>query len=76
MPGLQLTKSTRAQGRKKGRAVSVPGVGAVLKRAKTPYKKNPLSEDEALNLVCDARSDEPTHPIEKLFKKFGHELGG
>ena len=53
---------------------AVPGVGAVLKRARTPYKKSPLSEDEALNLVCDARSLEPTHPIEKLFKKFSHEL--
>lgn len=54
---------------------SVPGVGAVLKRAKTPYQKNPLSEDEALNLVCDARSHEPTHPIKDLIKKFKDELG-
>ncbi len=48
---------------------SVPGVGAVLKRARTPYKKRPLTEDEALNLICDARSDEPTYPIKKLLKK-------
>ncbi len=54
---------------------SVPGVGAVLKRARTPYKKRPLTEDEALNLICDARSDEPTYPIKKLLKKYGHELG-
>jgi hypothetical protein len=54
---------------------SVPGVAAVLKRARMPYRKNPLSEDEALNLICDARSDEPTHPLEKLLKKFKHELG-
>ncbi len=54
---------------------SVPGVGAVLKRAKTPYQKNPLSEDEALNLVCDARSHEATHPIKDLIKKFKAGLG-
>jgi hypothetical protein len=52
---------------------SVPDVAAVLERA--PYKKNPLSEDEALNLICDARSDEPTYPLEKLLKKYKHELG-
>ncbi len=54
---------------------SVPGVAAVLERARVPYRKNPLSEDEALNLICDARSDEPTYPLEKLLKKFKHELG-
>jgi hypothetical protein len=50
---------------------SVPGVAAVLERARTPYKKNPLGEDEALNLICDARSDEPTYPLEKLLRKLG-----
>jgi len=54
---------------------SVPGVAAVLERARTPYRKNPLSEDEALNLICDARSDEPTYPLEQLLKKYKHELG-
>jgi len=54
---------------------SVPSVAAVLERARTPYRKNPLSEDEALNLICDARSDEPTYPLEKLLKKYKHELG-
>ena len=54
---------------------TVPGVGAILKRARTPYKKNPLTEDEALNLICDARSDEPTYPIKELVKKFKDELG-
>ena len=49
---------------------SVPGVGAVLKRARIPYEKCRLSEDEALNLICDARSDEPTYPASKLLKKF------
>jgi hypothetical protein len=53
---------------------TVPGVAAVLDRARTPYRKNPLSEDEALNLICDARSDEPTYPLEKLLKKFKHGL--
>ena len=53
----------------------VPGVAAVLERARTPYKKNPLSEDETLNLICDARSDQPTYPLEKLLKKYKHELG-
>jgi len=54
---------------------SVPGVNAVLKRAQTPYKRNPLSEDEALNLVCDARSHQPAYPIKKLLRKFGHDMG-
>ena len=53
---------------------SVPGVAAVLERARVPYRKNPLSEDEALNLICDARSDEPTYPLEKLLKKSKHGL--
>jgi hypothetical protein len=53
---------------------SVPGVAAVLERARNPYRKNPLTEDEALNLICDARSDEPTYPLEKLLKKFKHGL--
>jgi hypothetical protein len=47
---------------------------AVLDRARTPYKKNPLSEDEALNLICDSRKNEPYFPIEKLLKKYKHEL--
>ncbi|PYV17737.1 MAG: hypothetical protein DMG21_07340 [Acidobacteria bacterium] len=47
----------------------VPGVEAVLERARTPYRKKPLSEDEALNLVCDAREDEPHFPIKHLLKK-------
>ncbi len=34
-----------------------------MERAGTPYKKKPLSEDEALNLVCDARGDEPAYPF-------------
>jgi hypothetical protein len=50
-------------------------VGAVLARAKTPYKKNPLTEDEALNLICDSRKNEPTFPITKLLKRYKHELG-
>jgi hypothetical protein len=53
---------------------SVPGVAAILERARIPYRKNPLTEDEALNLICDARSDEPTYPLEKLLKKFKHGL--
>ncbi len=53
----------------------VSGLTAVLERARTPYKKKPLSEDEALNLVCDARSDEPAYPLKRLLKKFKHELG-
>ena len=28
-----------------------------------------VSEDEALNLVCDARQDEPHFPIKHLLKK-------
>ena len=54
---------------------SVPGVVAVMERARTPYRKRPLSEDEALNLVCDSRKHEPTSPISKLLKKYKHELG-
>jgi hypothetical protein len=54
---------------------SVPGVRAVLDRARTPYKKNPLTEDEALNLICDSRKNEPFFPIKKLLKKYKHELG-
>jgi hypothetical protein len=51
---------------------SAPGVAAVLERARIPYRKRPLTEDQALNLICDARSDEPTYPLEKLLKKFGN----
>jgi hypothetical protein len=47
---------------------SAPGVAAVLERARTPYRKNPLTEDEALNLICDARSDEPTYPLARIRK--------
>ena len=54
---------------------AIPAVGAILKRARTPYRKNPLTEDEALNLVCDARNDEPTYPVKKLLKKFKNDVG-
>jgi hypothetical protein len=47
----------------------------VIRRARRPYAKNPLSEDEALNLICDARKDEPTFPLSKLMKKYKNELG-
>jgi len=53
---------------------SVPGVAAVSERARLPYRKNPISEDEALNLICDARSGEPTYPLRKLLKKFASNL--
>ena len=46
-----------------------PGVTAVMERAKIPYEKRPLSEDEALNLICDARKHEPVQPISKLIEK-------
>jgi hypothetical protein len=49
--------------------VDVPGVEAILQRARFPYVNKPLNEDESLNLICDAREDEPTYPIEKLLKK-------
>ena len=52
-----------------------PGVSAVMDRARVPYEKRPLSEDEALNLICDARKHEPVHPISKLLRKYKHELG-
>ena len=52
-----------------------PGVTAVMERARVPYKRHPLSEDEALNLICDARKNEPVQPISKLLKKYKHELG-
>ena len=52
-----------------------PGISAVMERARTPYKKRPLSEDEALNLICDARKHEPVQPLSKLLKKYKHELG-
>jgi hypothetical protein len=55
--------------------VGLPGGAVVLDRATIPYRKKPLTEDEALNLICDARSDEPTYLLEKLLKKFKHELG-
>ncbi|MFZ0961978.1 MAG: hypothetical protein WAO35_13825 [Terriglobia bacterium] len=54
---------------------NAPGVSAVMERARTPYKRHPLSEDEALNLICDARKHEPVQPISKLLKKYKHELG-
>ena len=46
----------------------------MVNRRKTRWSRLP-SEDKALNLICDARSDEPTYPLEKLLKKFKHELG-
>jgi hypothetical protein len=52
-----------------------PGVTAVMERARVPYEKRPLSEDEALNLICDAREHEPVRPFSKLLKKYKHELG-
>jgi hypothetical protein len=54
---------------------NAPGVAAVMERARVPYEKRPLSEDEALNLICDARKHEPVQPIGKLLKKYKHELG-
>jgi len=53
---------------------NAPGVSAVMERARTPYKRHPLSEDEALNLICEARKHEPVRPISKLLKKYKHEL--
>lgn len=57
------------------RLADAPGVRAVIRRARNPYARNPLSEDEALNLICDARKDEPTFPLSKLLKKYKNELG-
>jgi hypothetical protein len=54
---------------------SVPGVAAVLERGRTPYGKHPLTEDEALDLICDARINEPTYPLERLVNKFKHGSG-
>ena len=54
---------------------NAPGVNAVMERARIPYEKHALSEDEALNLICDARKHEPVRPISKLLRKYKHELG-
>jgi hypothetical protein len=54
---------------------NAPGVTAVMERARIPYEKRPLTEDEALNLICDARKHEPVRPLSKLLKKYKHELG-
>jgi hypothetical protein len=51
---------------------SVPGVAPAPECARIPYRKNPLSENEALNLICDARRDEATYPLGKLLKTFKH----
>ena len=51
-----------------------PGVSAVMNRARIPYERRPLSEDEALNLICDARKHEPARPISKLLKKYKQDL--
>jgi len=48
-----------------------PGMNAILLRARTPYQNRPLSEDDALNLICEARETEQTYPIERLVAKFG-----
>ena len=32
------------------------------------------TEDQALNALCDARLNEPRHPLQKLLNKLGHEL--
>ena len=47
---------------------NAPGITAIMDRARIPYEKRPLSEDEALNLICDARKHEPVQPISKLLK--------
>ncbi len=54
---------------------NAPGVTAIMERARIPYERRPLSEDEALNLICDSRKHEPVQPITKLLKKYKHELG-
>ena len=53
-----LIKELRAMFGKKVQPVKIQG-----------GDNNPLSEDEALNLICDAREDEPTYPIKDLLKK-------
>ena len=52
-----------------------PGVAAILRRARIPYESNPLSEDEALNLICEARQGEPTYPIQRLIARLAHGMG-
>lgn len=52
-----------------------PGVSAVMDRARIPYERRPLSEDEALNLICDARKHEPVQPIAKLLNEYKQDLG-
>lgn len=39
-----------------------------------PTRRTTLTDDEALNRICDERRSEPRYPIEKLLKKMGHEL--
>jgi hypothetical protein len=57
------------------RAFDGPAVSAILERARSPYLKNPLSEDEALNLIVDARESEPTYPMKRLLKKTHRDMG-
>jgi len=44
-----------------------------MKRA--DYGRGALTEDEVLNVVCDARANEATHPLEKLRRKYKHQSG-
>ena len=41
---------------------SMSGVAPALNCGRDPRGRNTLSEDEALNWICDARGNEPTSP--------------
>jgi hypothetical protein len=46
-------------------------VDKVYRRAR---KTAAATEDQALNALCDARLQEPRHPLQELLHRLGHEL--
>ena len=44
-----------------------------VKKMAPVRRRNPaVTEDEALNRICDERLTEPRYPIERLLKKIGY----
>lgn len=51
--------------------VSKESVEPAFRRARDSVR---VTEDQALNAICDARLREPRLPLDKLLKKLEHEL--
>ncbi len=64
--------SERPRPARRRNPATMPPVSATLEGLRTLYDRDTLSEEDALNLICDPREGEPGYWRKSLYADFGN----